>query len=161
MSTDLQSITFVPNYAGFKLRLIAYFIDWVILIALQATLFLSLVFIAWLSETARHEHYAFLLQVIYTILLIVLVTLLFLSNLLYFTIFESSKLMATPGKLVLGIVVTDSAGERNSFWRAFSRNIAKFLSCFLLYAGFVMAAFTKKKQALHDIIADCLVVKRQ
>jgi uncharacterized RDD family membrane protein YckC/ribosomal protein L40E len=79
----------------------------------------------------------------------------------YYALMESSSLQATLGKMALGIVVTDLEGNRISFVRATGRHFAKIISGIILYIGFIMAGFTAKKQALHDIIADCLVVKKQ
>ncbi len=79
---------------------------------------------------------------------------------LYFAGMESSEHQATFGKLALGLKVTDEHGKRVTFLRALGRNVAKFISGIILCIGFIMAAFTKKKQALHDIIAGCLVVRR-
>lgn len=84
----------------------------------------------------------------------------FLVSLLYFPILESSSLQATPGKLALGIMVTDLQGNRIGFGRALGRNLAKIVSMIILYIGFIMAGFTAKKQALHDMIAGCLVVAK-
>jgi uncharacterized RDD family membrane protein YckC len=78
---------------------------------------------------------------------------------LYGAIFESSVWQATPGKRILGIYVTGLRGQRVSFLRAFFRNLAKQISSFLLL-GYLLAGFTPKKQALHDILASCLVVRR-
>ena len=72
----------------------------------------------------------------------------------------SSEKQATVGKMVLGIVVTDINGGPISFARATGRHFAKWLSALILGIGFLMAAFTEKKQALHDMIADTLVVNR-
>ncbi|MDH5185564.1 MAG: RDD family protein [candidate division WOR-3 bacterium] len=79
----------------------------------------------------------------------------------YYALMESSSLQATLGKMALGIVVTDLDGKRISFARATGRHFAKIISGIILYIGFIMAAFTEKKQALHDLIADCLVVKKK
>ncbi|MCB9357555.1 MAG: RDD family protein [Calditrichaeota bacterium] len=79
---------------------------------------------------------------------------------LYFALMESSAKQATLGKLVIGIVVTDESYRRISFARATGRFFSKFISAFILGIGFIMAAFTQKKQALHDIIADTLVVQK-
>jgi len=57
-------------------------------------------------------------------------------------------------------VVVDLNGSRMSFARATGRHFAKYISAFLLGIGFIMAAFTEKKQALHDMIAETLVIKR-
>jgi len=73
---------------------------------------------------------------------------------------ESSELQATLGKMALGICVTDKYGNRISFGRATGRHFAKIISSLTLGIGYLAAAFTEKKQALHDIIAGCLVLKR-
>jgi len=79
---------------------------------------------------------------------------------LYFALFESSFRQATLGKIVMNIVVTDEHYRRISFARATGRHFAKYISAILLTIGFIMAAFTEKKQALHDILADTLVVQK-
>jgi uncharacterized RDD family membrane protein YckC len=83
-----------------------------------------------------------------------------LLRLLYFTIFESSHFQATPGKMALGIIVTDMQGRSVTFPRALGRNVGKILSKMIIWIGFIMAGITQKKQALHDMLADCLVVMR-
>lgn len=77
----------------------------------------------------------------------------------YFIGMECSPLQATLGKLALGIRVTDEQGRRIDLGRSLGRQFGKILSTLTLFIGFIMAAFTKKKQALHDILAGCLVVK--
>ena len=77
---------------------------------------------------------------------------------LYEAFMLSSEIQATLGKRALGIVVTDSAGNRLTFARATGRHFAKYLSSLLFGIGFLMAAFTGKKQALHDLLADTVVV---
>ncbi len=79
---------------------------------------------------------------------------------LYFALMESSSKQATLGKMALGIIVTDLNGNRLSFGRATGRYFGKIISGAILMIGYIMAAFTEKKQALHDIIAGCLVVDR-
>jgi uncharacterized RDD family membrane protein YckC len=78
---------------------------------------------------------------------------------LYFATFESSPWQATPGKKVLGLRVTDLEGRRISFIRASLRHFGKLISSLLLGIGFVFAGFTEKKQALHDMLAGCLVLR--
>jgi uncharacterized RDD family membrane protein YckC len=75
----------------------------------------------------------------------------------YFSWMESSKFQATLGKMAMGIVVTDTNGQRISFGRATGRYFAKYISGFLLAIGYIMAAFTERKQALHDMIAGTVV----
>lgn len=78
----------------------------------------------------------------------------------YFTLMESSRHQATLGKLALGIKVVDQNGGRLTSVHALGRWFAASLSYLTLYIGFLMAAFTERKQALHDMVAGTLVVDR-
>ena len=71
---------------------------------------------------------------------------------------ESSVWQATIGKKILGLKVTDTDGERISFLRSLWRNFAKFFSSITLCIGYLMCLWTQKKQCLHDLMADCLVI---
>jgi len=84
----------------------------------------------------------------------------FFAPWIYEAFMLSSEWQATVGKRVMSIVVTDLNGKRITFARATGRHFAKYISAFLLFIGFIIAAFTAKKQALHDMIAETLVVKR-
>jgi uncharacterized RDD family membrane protein YckC len=79
---------------------------------------------------------------------------------LYYAFMESSAQRATLGKMALGIVVTDMNGERISFGRATGRFFGKIVSGVILFIGFIMAGFTERKQALHDLMAETLVVNK-
>lgn len=79
---------------------------------------------------------------------------------LYYALLESSSKQATLGKLAIGIVVTDLNVGRISFGRASGRYWGKIISAIILLIGFIMAGFTQKKQGLHDIMAETLVVKK-
>ena len=76
---------------------------------------------------------------------------------LYYAIMESSAKQATLGKIAMGLVVTDERGNRLTFGRATARSFAKWLFGF----GCIIAAFTEKKEALHDMIAGTIVYQRQ
>lgn len=78
---------------------------------------------------------------------------------LYAALMESSKYQATLGKQALGIKVVGNNGERISFLRALARFGLKFLSYAFLFIGFIIIAFTRKSQGLHDIITDTFVVE--
>ncbi len=78
---------------------------------------------------------------------------------LYYAYFESSEKMATIGKQVLGMKVTNLEGGRISFLNAYGRYLAKFVSAIIILIGYLMQPFTEKKQALHDMIAGTLVLK--
>lgn len=78
---------------------------------------------------------------------------------IYFSLMESSSWGATFGKRIVGIRVVDQSGNRITFARASGRHFAKYISGFFtLSIGYLMAGFTKQKQALHDKVASCLVV---
>jgi uncharacterized RDD family membrane protein YckC len=81
-------------------------------------------------------------------------------GLAYYAGMHSSPLQATLGKVAFGIKVTDSAGKRLEIGAAVARYFATWLSAVILGVGFVLAAFTARKRALHDIICNTLVVNR-
>ncbi|MEM5593714.1 RDD family protein [Niallia circulans] len=72
---------------------------------------------------------------------------------------HSSKWQATIGKKLLGLKVEDLKGNKLSFWRSLGRYIVSSLLSGILLIGFILAAFTEKKQALHDLIVGSIVVK--
>lgn len=78
----------------------------------------------------------------------------------YFSVMESSTKQGTLGKMALGIKVTDLDGNRIGFGRASGRYFGKIISYLIIFIGFIMVAFTKKKQGLHDMMAGCLVVNK-
>lgn len=77
---------------------------------------------------------------------------------LYWAGMESSRHQATIGKMALGMAVTDQFCNRLTFMRASARYYGKILSSMTLLIGFIMAGFTQRKQALHDMLAGTLVV---
>ncbi|MHA6206302.1 RDD family protein [Dyella soli] len=77
---------------------------------------------------------------------------------LYFALCESSPWQATLGKRALGIRVTGMDGQRINFMRATGRYFGKLLSAFILCIGFLMVAWTQRKQGLHDLLAQTLVL---
>jgi uncharacterized RDD family membrane protein YckC len=79
---------------------------------------------------------------------------------LYYAMMESSAKQATLGKMALGLRVTDLDGGRISFGRASGRLFAKMLSGIIFLIGYMMAGWTARKQALHDLLANTLVVRR-
>jgi uncharacterized RDD family membrane protein YckC len=140
-------------YAGFWIRFCAAFIDGILLALIGAVLGLILGFVIGMMMGARGaaiEDIEATAELIGNILG-------FFMNWIYYAAFESSVKQATPGKMAVGIVVTAEAGQRISFGRATGRHFAKILSAIILLIGFIMAAFTERKQALHDIIAGTLV----
>lgn len=78
----------------------------------------------------------------------------------YFAWFHAGSAQATLGKMAVGIKVVDANGGRISFARGIGRFFATILSSLILGIGFLMAAFTDRKRALHDMVCDTLVVDR-
>lgn len=90
---------------------------------------------------------------------VLIVCLPFILIFLFYVKLESSaKYMATPGKMLMKIKVLNTYGEKEGSWQAFWRNVGKILSALIFCLGYVMAAFTPKKQALHDKMAGSIVV---
>jgi uncharacterized RDD family membrane protein YckC len=157
-----QSVT----YAGFWLRFVAHLIDGLILSFALFALVIPLVFLTGLGamlERLPHHSYeppspaaiAGFISLVFTFIVVGV-----LLQWLYFAYLESGEKQATWGKQALGLYVTDGAANRVSFGRASGRYFAKFISHMIpLEIGFIMAGFTEKKQALHDMIAGCLVLR--
>ena len=145
-----DSLDTPPVYAGFWLRFAAYIIDAIVMYAVIFVV--ALVFgLGGALEVFKNEDLS--------ALTIMVLAVIYIALLMYFPILESSKLQATLGKKAVGIKVTDLDGNRIGFGRALGRFFGKILSGIILYIGFIMAGFTEKKQALHDMIAGTLVVK--
>jgi uncharacterized RDD family membrane protein YckC len=154
------------GYAGFWLRFVAHLIDGVISGIAFLLLLVPLIVLSGaggvLSRISQGEDIgddaaAFIgIGFIFGFVGIILVV-----SWLYSALSESSSWQATPGKKLLNLQVTDSEGQRISFGRASGRFFAKMLSSMIpLGIGYIMAGFTEKKQALHDLIAGCLVLRK-
>jgi uncharacterized RDD family membrane protein YckC len=136
-------------YAGFWRRFVAALLDGLILWVIETIV--ALIIAAVASGAAARSSTAATIG-------LVLFVLDFLIGILYYALQESSAKQATLGKRALGIMVTDTHGRPISFGRALGRTLAKFISGLILLIGYLMAAFTARKQALHDLMADTLVV---
>lgn len=142
-------------YGGFWRRVLAYFIDYVILnIAVSVISGVMGLGIGMSMMTLGSGR-----DFIYSTALLMGILLSTVLNWLYFALMESSQMQATVGKLALGVVVTDLHGNRISFLRATARFWAKILSVMTLLIGFILVGFTPRKQGLHDMIAGTLVWK--
>lgn len=134
-------------YAGFWLRFVAFFLDNIIaaIIAFPVGFVMGALLAIAGSQERAIEAAGNLLG--------------FLISWLYFALMESSAKQATFGKMALGLKVTDLDGQRIGFGRATGRHFAKLLSGITLCIGYIMAGFTERKQALHDMLAKTLVIK--
>jgi uncharacterized RDD family membrane protein YckC len=79
---------------------------------------------------------------------------------IYYPLFMTSPLQATPGKAIMGIAVLDENGQTLSMKAAIIRYLSTFLSALLLCIGYLMNLFTVKRQTLHDMIASSVVIKK-
>ena len=136
------------EYAGFAKRAIAFIIDGILLYLL----FLFLISMPKILISS--------LKIQKNIDIIIFLSFPWLWF-FYFSLMESFFKQGTLGKMTVGAIVVNLEGDRISFSRAMGRNIAKIFSFLTLGIGFIMASFTSKKQALHDIIAGCIVIKKK
>jgi len=139
----LESRAVKVVYAGFWRRLAAYLIDGLLLAAVQSVLAAGVLVMA-----PRDPHTLANLAPVSAAI-----------SWAYFALFESSPMRATVGKYALGLYVSDKHGDPITFRRATARYFLKILSSLTLMAGWLMAAFTPRKQALHDVLAGTLVLR--
>jgi uncharacterized RDD family membrane protein YckC len=157
VTTDTAPAAAVIHYAGFWRRVLAFLIDHaIILVPLTAILYGVGAFEILTSDDPIAAESSYIDRV--SKLSIGLPALYFGVLWLYYALLESGKHQATLGKRIVGIKVTDMEGRRVGFWRCFGRQLGKMVSKASLGIGFVVAAFTPKKQALHDLFSRCLVV---
>jgi len=150
------------KYAGFWWRFIAVIIDGIAVGIAQQIIIIPLLGVIGLSMFNAQQGGGLSDESILLMItsMIPIFGLSALISWLYYALMESSKLQGTLGKMALSIRVTDLNGERISFGRATGRYFGKIISAFIFYIGFIMAGFTEKKQALHDMMAGCLVIKQ-
>ena len=128
-------------YAGFWRRFAAYAIDYFVVL-LAGMVLGALVIAAGVVENGTQGRFTVWLLVGYF---------------LYCALLESSPWQATLGKRAIGIKVTNGRGERIGFARAAMRFVAKLLSVLTLFVGYLLIVLTRRRQALHDLLAGTLV----
>jgi uncharacterized RDD family membrane protein YckC len=136
-------------YAGFWIRVGAWFIDYIIMAIVSAIIYIPLTFMG-VSSFDKPAAFA-IIQLISTIF-----------NFIVPAVYESwfvGKYAATPGKMACKLKVVLSEGGRVSFARAIGRHFAKYISGLILGIGYIMAGFDEQKRALHDRICDTRVIK--
>jgi uncharacterized RDD family membrane protein YckC len=147
-------------YAGFWRRFWAYLLDALVLFVISGLAY-SLIFIVSFGVLHRYNgisplyidnmYYGDMIGHVFG----------FVLPWLYYALMESSSKQATLGKMAFEIYVTDMEGKKISFARATARYFCMiFISGITLGIGYVMAGLTAKRQALHDKIAECLVLRR-
>ena len=79
---------------------------------------------------------------------------------IYWILLEASVWQASLGKRIMGLQVVTADGSKPTIYQCAARNLLKILSGITLFIGFMMAGWTDKKQSLHDMIPQMLVVKK-
>ncbi|KAA3436040.1 RDD family protein [Rufibacter hautae] len=152
--SDIYETSQPVVYAGFWIRFVAWIIDAVALAIpnwIITTVFLAGT--AVVTDELESNPFAIFAAMSSSFMIT------FVLSLLYKSILESSSWQATLGKRALNLKVTDEQGKRISFSRSLGRSVATYLSGAIMAIGYIMAAFTSRKQALHDKLAGTLVVK--
>jgi uncharacterized RDD family membrane protein YckC len=163
------AIAYATNvtYAGFWLRFVAHLVDGFIVGAAALLLFIPFFFLvggAAVLGSFPHDGNPHLepgqLAPIFAIVF-AFAGVAVLIQWLYYAYLESGEKQATWGKQIFNVYVTDLSGKRVSFGRASGRFFAKIVTGLIpLGIGYMMAGFTERRQALHDMIASCLVLRR-
>ena len=150
-------------YAGFWMRFVASVIDGVLLGIVNIIILVPFLSLVGITAAARasdvdmeNEGAGLMIALLSTYFISMLAVV--IAGWLYFALMESSARGATLGKMALGLRVTTLGGDRIGFGRATGRYFGKILSSIFLI-GYIMAAFTAQKQALHDMMAGCLVIR--
>lgn len=141
--TSTPAVTTRDQYAGFWLRVVASLLDFAVINLI--TILIGFVYVTFFAKNSLG------LPILPSLISIALWV-------VYFPYMESRS-GATFGKSIVGIQVQRSSGQLVKFPRSLGRNLATFISAAILGIGFIMAAFTAKKQCLHDIMTDCVVVQ--
>jgi uncharacterized RDD family membrane protein YckC len=154
------------SYAGFWLRFVAYLIDGLILgIPFSIVVFGLFAMLGGFGIMMRHREVdpRAAAAVFAPMFLVFMLAMIFFIGLqwLYFAGMESSDRQATFGKSAMSLRVANLEGQRLSFGHATGRFFSKLISGLIpLGIGYIMAGFTEKKQALHDMIAGTLVLRK-
>ena len=136
------------NLATFGWRLLAYLVDFVILVVAMVAV---INIFADNGVKFNIDNYTDVIKL----------QLIFFGALLFYNaISEASPLMGSPGKKACGMVVVDIDGRRINFLNALVRSAGKAMSIFLMYTGFFSILFSEYKQALHDFLAKTYVVRK-
>jgi uncharacterized RDD family membrane protein YckC len=155
------------QFAGFWLRVVAYLIDGVVVGLAFMALFIPFAVMTGLTAAIGSMHpgedprdVGALLGGTFFLGLITVIGLAIVGGWLYHAKMESSSWQATLGKKALNLRVTDMAGARVTFGRATARHFAKLITGLIpLGVGFALAGLTERRQALHDMLAGCLVLR--
>jgi uncharacterized RDD family membrane protein YckC len=139
------------NLANFWWRLLAYFIDYVLLITFMAMIGVLLGLISvytgnhWFDSDKEYKFEENLLGIVVFIL--------------YHSISESTRIQGSIGKVVCKLKVVNTEGERIDYPKAIGRNLGKILSSLMCGMGFLNIFWDKNRQAWHDQLAKTYIIR--
>ena len=153
----VSTIHTVNTFGGFWIRFVAYFIDGLVLmvpVAIICAIFFVVLGVTWDED---EENQGAIIAGVFALAGVLIVI-----SWLYEALMTSSERGATLGKMAFGLRIVRADGARLSFGRATARHFLKTMITPLVPfgIGYLLAAFTDRKRALHDIMADTLVIKR-
>lgn len=150
------------GYAGFWVRFLAQMIDGFIIYILNyicIMMFPSVfAFLLELTSSSFSPDSKLGIVVSFFAASFVVVQLMLLISIFYYTVFNCSRMQGTPGKWIMRIHITDQHGFRINFLRSFLRFCFSLLSYSIFFIGFLFIPFTKERTALHDIICGTRVM---
>lgn len=143
------------NFGGFWVRFVASIIDGIVIYiihSISALVFFGTMFPMPQDPESMQLEYFFSGQYMgYSIFSLLL-------DVVYYAGMQSSSKQATIGKMAFDLKVVRTDGSRITFLRGVGRYFSKIVSAIILMIGYIMAAFDSRKQALHDKIADTMVI---
>ena len=147
-----------PHYAGFWRRFVAALLDQIILLVGRAFVYgaIGLIIYAMLFVfDARSQ-----IDMVFRIYAGILALVDFWITWIYFAAMESSSLQGSLGKLAVGIRVCNADLKRITFEQATARYFSKIVSSLTIGVGYLLCAYSSKKQALHDFVAKTVLIVR-
>ncbi|MBK8285136.1 MAG: RDD family protein [Ahniella sp.] len=138
------------DYASFLTRFAAWFVDRILLIGLA---FLSLVIVSLVAPLVGLDK-----SISDAIAGMAILAAMLLLPCVYFIYFEQTASGATPGKRLLGIRVANLDGQRISLGASFARTLVAGISSMFYSIGHLVALFTERNQAVHDLLASTVVI---
>jgi uncharacterized RDD family membrane protein YckC len=154
LSEGVSVNTGLTHYGGFWIRLVAKFVDGIIIgVPVTILMFAILLPMGAFNPDARENTAAVIVQLLFQLFSMVLGA--------AYSIFFVGKYGATPGKMLFNLKIVDATGTSISYGRATGRFFAEILSGLICYIGYIMAAFDPEKQALHDRICNTRVVYKK
>ncbi len=155
---------FKSEAAGFWIRLLACFIDAVILsfinliigiIVMAPSLVLNIRKLSNPNELLAEPPLLFIASIFLFFILL-------FSIGLYYVLHGPAVKGGTPGKRMLNLRIYTTEGETPIGWqKAFIRFLGYLLSSLIFCIGFLMIAFRDDKKALHDLLAKTIVLKEK